>query len=375
MEAFYTAIWVAVFYSVYSFLAVHVLNARTDILFIVTAGLYFTMFLIRRFIKPVIPMFLAHIALICAVWFLSPDLQLLVMYFSMAILLSIFSMFQRYKRTQTFSTEFIIIASMFLIILTLVMGSQGHTHMYIHYTAILIFVIVGAKFHMRMYQFNLSLKAITQSTNQPVKKILYFDYKAMFVLSVVIIGLIIFFHVAFVRPALEATVSLLPDDLAFNIEDGPFQQRIMYGPVGGMPIISRVRDDAEPFLVWVILDWILVYIIMPALGLLALYGAFRWIINIYKLLGKNNSQVDKLTEGYEDEKEFILNPIPWFKHLLQHSHLNEHKIRRRFRETVVKQMKKGVPIESSDTPTQMAGKILLDDFYALAEEYAQVRYK
>ena len=376
MEALYTAIWVPIFYSFYTLLVLLVFDVRTDVLFTVAAVLFFTMFLIRRFIKSAVLMFLVHVVLICAAWFLSPNLHSLVVFFSMAILMTAFSMVQRYKRAQTFSPEFIIFTPLLLIILAIAMGTQGHTHMHIQYAAIIIFIFVAAKFHMRMDQFNLALGAITQSSNQPVKKILNFDYKVMLVMSVVIIGLIFFLHITFVRPALEAAVSLLPDDFAFNIEGGPPPELL---PGGGPPDMGIhdmfYQDNRGPFILWVILEWIFIYIFMPALGLLAIYGAFRGIIYIFRLLGKGSSRGEKLTDGYEDEKEFISNPVSWFKRLLRRSPKNEHKIRRRFRETVVKQMKKGVPIECSDTPAQMAGKIHLEDFDSLADEYAQVRYK
>jgi len=222
-----------------------------------------------------------------------------------------------------------------------------------------------------MAQINESLEVITQTSNQPVKKILTFDYKAMAVLSVVMVGAIIFLHVFLVSPALEAIsgirINVLHEPL--NIQDSiPELEQAGFAP--GMALIGDI--DAEPMLIWRVLERLFMLLVPPLLVLGVGYFIFRVIREVYRRLGMKNAQDTEHASGLEDIKEFI--SAPKLKRTWFFGPRGEHKLRKRFRETITRHIKKGVPIKKSDTPFDMAGKIRAEDIGSLVDEYAAVRY-
>ena len=378
MNIYYSMVWMAIFYGLSATPAVIFSIMRLDMLLLFVAGVHLCCLFIRLVIKPVIPMFIAHLAFPVAAWFFAPALPHLILYLCIPVVLVVFSLYQRYSRALTFSFEFAFFASLTLIALALFLGYQGHAYMYAHYAAMIIFVYIGGRLHIRMTMVNASLDVISQNSTQPIKKIMTFDYKAMLVLVLILVGLIMALYVFLLRPSLEGLVGLIPDaQIDFELQPEYVFPPVMPPAQGGSELywLWLIVDDADagPALIWVILDWVLVIalpiVIVPALGVLT-YMAVR---HLYRKMKHKKADDRELDGGYEDIKEFI--NIPWQKRQWRRGPRNEHKIRRLFRETITRHMKKGVPIKNTDTPAQMTDKIQSEDIGILAEEYAAVRYK
>ena len=373
MEAFFCAIWVALLYALFAMPAILNYGVQSGVFFLLVVVIFFSMFLIRRFIKSAVLMFLAHLLIPLVVGLFSIRMPYIVLYLGMTVVMMLFSLYQRHERTMTFTPEFAIFAPIIVVVLAIALGFQGHAYMYTTYAAIVIVVGAGSRLHLRMTKLGQNLDHLTQGA-EPVKKILKFDYKAMLVLGTVLVVMILLVHIVLVRPAVEGLADLLPQELTFDMDSGyidiyAFTQNIYFDSVGFFP-----WDDSGPFFMWVVVEWLALYIVMPIIRLGIAVVILLAIFRIYRAWNKRKWQPSVARGGYTDEKEFITDHS-WVTQLLRMTTRNEHKLRRRFREAVLQEIKKGVPIVSSDTPSQMANKILSDDFTALAEEYAQVRYR
>jgi len=375
MDALLNFIWLAFFYAVLATPVVLWLDLRVDVLLLmmVIGSCYF--FIIRRAIKPVAPMFLAHIIVPVAAWFLAPGMFYMILYIAAAVVLGFFSVYQRYKKFQTISSEFLFFAPGALVALALIVGYLGHTHLYPHYGALIIIVAVGGRLHSRMSTMNTSLRAITLSSNQPLEKILRFDYKAMIILTLLLVGLVLLINVLFIRPILEVISGI---SINFTLEptepgEAMIPQDIFDGGVGGInPLQYLANTYREPnrffVIFWQIMMWAISIVAVAAICILV----FFIILTIYRRMRFKKSGDEDLNEGFEDIKEFI--PTPKARSWWRRGPRGEHRVRRLFRETVTRHMKKGVPIKCSDTPLQMADRITKEDIGGLAEEYAGVRY-
>ena len=373
MDAFLNIVWLAVFYGLFVVPSVLWLEIHLGVLLFASLSAQLFFFLMRRFIRPVVPMFLVHLILPAAAFYFAPGILSQVAYVGVMVVLGAFSLQQRYKRSATFAHGFGIAAPVALVVLALFMGRQGYDYLYTIYVVLIVLAGVGSKLHIRMTYVNDSLAVITQTSTQPVKKILAFDNKAMAVLGVVVIGLIVFLHIFVLRPALEAAYNMRPS-INLDIQmDGDFHIPQTPQRTGGgdmdMFIDSMYR---EPWLLWVILERILM-VAVPVVGVLAIgYAIFRVARSVYRRMNIRDNRDHKHASGYEDVKEFIRTPRArrsWF-----FGPRGEHKLRRLFRETMTRHIKKGTPIKNTDTPVEMAGKVQAEDISGLAEEYAAVRY-
>ena len=373
-DIIFNLVWLSFFYGIFIMPAYLFFRLRLDTLLFIAVAAFTYFFLIRCLIKPVVPLFLAHIIVPIAVWFLAPGLFYILLYVSMVALMVVFSLFQRYKRTRTFSSEFLIFVPVFFVVFTLIMASQGHGYMSALFGVLIVIVSIGGRLHVRMTHINSSLEAITQSSNQPVEKILAFDYKAVVVLGVLLVGLILLLNAFVVRPALEAVVDRWPD-IQFEPVVPPEPEGIGAGVPPEMGVIGYFMSlpARGPALLWRILDFLLLYVGLPLFALVFCVLIFRITRNIYKRLRKRKNQELNLDDSFDDIKEFIRTPRAKRSRFL--APRSENRLRRLFRETVTRHMKNGVPIIKSDTPGQMTGKIHGEDIRELAEEYAGVRYR
>jgi len=374
MDMLLNLIRMAAFYGVFAVFTVLLLDYSWHVVFLVTVGITMGLFLVRRFIKPVVPMIIVHLAFLVAVWFIAPDFEsgvyYQVVYFVFAIVMVFISLYQRYRKTTALTFEYGLFVSLFFVILAFIAGHQGNNVLPFQYALIIVFVFIGSRLHMRMSQVKTSLDAITDNSyNQPLKKILAFDFKTTVALVLLLVGLVLVFHVFIVRPVLERVADALPM-LEFNLHDEAEEGRFYYIPPVDVPQGAASSGEfewaavrGETFFLWVILER-LIFVLFP---LLLAFMVYR----IIKAMRYKKPYVSELPDGYEDIKEFITTPR---KRRWRRGPAGEHRLRRHFRETVVSHMKKGVPIKQTDTPEQMANKVLAEDFDALTKEYTVVRY-
>ena len=375
MDIFANILFLVLFYGILATpVLVFFIDVGVDVLFVVMAAVMCYFFVIRRVIKPVVPMFLAHVAVPVAAWYFAPGQHYVITYFIMTVMLTIFSLYQRHRKTLSFSYESTIFIPLSLVIAALIVIYFDHYYMIVPYAALIITISVGVRLHSRMYHINASLELISQNSTQPVQKILAFDYKILLVLTPVFVGLILLINHVIIRPILEAISGFRLNTQIDYTELPPFE--LLPGQslpmAGGLPP-ELMGLDNEPSIIWRFLEIVVFYAILPlvALGLIILL--FRTIRKIYVKMRLKNYQSPDLTNGFEDIKEFIRTPKA--KRIRRRGPRNEHRLRRLFRETVTQHIKKGVPIQKSDTPLEMADRILSEDISELTEAYEAVRYK
>jgi len=377
MDALLNLLYLVFFYGLIISFVLPFFEMQIVILLIITTGVSFFLFFVRRLVKFTSVMLIAHLLIpVGAAWIYSSNLFYLLAYMAMSVTLTIFSLYQRYKKSNTFTPEFTFFAPLVLIVGALVAGHFGHTNMYIPYAVMIVFLGIGSRLHTRMSLVNSSLEAITQNSTQPVQKILAFDYKAMAVLTAVMVGMILFLNRFLLRPILQfiAQLSLNIDfDLGFDPLMEGYHQEPGVELHGENPFLDMMEGaNNEPALFWRILEFFTFYVVLPLIGLMMIIALFRFTIKIYYEWGLKKERDQDLANGFADIKEFISSPK--IKSLWRRSNKNEHRLRRLFRETIIKHMKKGVPISKSDTPMEMVTKIHKEDIGALAEEYGAVRY-
>jgi len=373
MDILFNTIVMAIVYGFFAAPALILTNIGIQNLLLFIIGGFVYLFLIRRVIKPAVPMFLAHMIIPLAAWFFSSGVIDSIAYMIVAAYLILFSLYQRYKRTKTFSSEFIFAISIALIILTFVAVHFGFTFMIGSYAGIIVFFCVGTRLHMRMYQVSTSLEVITQNSGQHIQNILTHDYKTMFILGVVLVSTILMLGLLVITPILRLIprinfeqVDIPPDEIEIEMFDAVFS------PANEIELLREHNEDTGgPFLIWRVLEWLILYIAMPALGLFILYLMLTKIRKIFKIWKYKAGFDPNLNNEIADIKEFIRKPKVKNRWL---GRGKEHKLRKLYRETITRHIKKGVPIIKTDTPDEIKLKIITNDITTLTEDYASVRY-
>jgi len=375
MDFYMNIVFHALFYGIFITPVILFFDLQVVAVLLLMLAVVVYLFLARQLIKPAVFLFIAHIPILAAAWFIAPDVYTFLLYLAMAATMVAFSLFQRFRRTQTFTPEFLIFSPLVLIALALFVGSQGHGHMYFLYAVILIIVCVGGKLHIRMTTVNTSLDVIAQTSVQPVQKILAYDYKVMLILGVIIIGLAIAISTIVIRPVLEA-ISNISINIDLSVGEDPIDawEMLPEPPANASDITQLLTsyNPRGPFFLWRVLELFLIFAVLPYIGIKLLIFLYRFIGSFFEKLQAKDTPNFEVT-GFEEIKEFIRTPK--VKKLRKRGLHNENKVRQLFRDTVVRHIKKGVPIQKSDTPGQMAGKIATDDISGLVEDYWAVRYK
>ncbi|MCL2361105.1 MAG: hypothetical protein FWC73_04725 [Defluviitaleaceae bacterium] len=374
MDIFLNILIFMLVYGIFLAPAVIFLDAQPVGLLGMMLGAFSYLFIARRFIKPVIPMFLAHVVLLFAAWFFATGVLYTVAYMVVTVAFVVYSLFRRYRRGTTFTSEFTFFAPITLITLALVLVYLGHGHLVGPYTGMIIAICVGTRLHMRMFQVNASLEVITQSSDQHIQNILTFDHKTMLFLGLILVGMILLLNTLIITPLLDVISTFRPN---FQVDIAPdeYEHDMIWnmGMEGGMGFPPELMDYVRgPALIWRILEWIVLYVGMPALGLAVLYLILTKIRNLFNLWRLRKNPDSEIRDEFADVKEFIRKPkakTRWW------NRGKEHKIRRLFRETITRHIKKGAPIIKTDTPDEMTGKITIEDITTLTEEYAIVRYR
>ena len=378
MDIFLNIIWLAMFYGIFLAPAVTFFDMWADLLLGVMTGIFAYFLFLRRVVGPVALMVLGHIIVPIAAWILSPGLFYILVYFVMAVVLTVFSLYQRYRRAMSVTGELVSFAPLVLIVLGLIAAYNGAANVVIPYATMIIITAAGGRLHQRMAQVDMSLAAISQNSTQPVKKILDFDYKAMIVLGALLVALILVLNTVVFRPLLSFIAGNIPNlNFEFTISDEDYMTYFGGGSDGGGPgamyMLMAEQDANRSFFIWRILDVIL-FIVLPVLiGVFAFSALAALVHNIYMRWKKRGLEVPDMADGEADIKEFLQGPR--LRNLWRRGPSNENKLRRRFRETVARHIKKGAPIKKSDTPIEMAVKIVSEDIGELADAYAGVRYK
>jgi len=374
MDIFINALWLAAFFGIWAAPALLFTDVRVSVLFVVMVAIFAYFLFVRRIIKSALYMFLAHLPVPIAAGLLARGLVPIIFYLGLTVVLTLFSLYQRFRRIKTPSSEFVAFSPVVLILSALLVGYYGHGNMYLPYAALVIFLGVGGRFHNRMSMVDTSLDVISQNSTQPLQKILAFDYRAMVVLGVLLVGVILLLNRLVTTPFLRLVTRLNPNfNLTWEGQEGDFDWMFARDPMAGSLPMDEIFYYSEPWLIWQVLERFLTFVALPAAGIVAMVMLFHTLRNIYSNWRFKPEIESELDDGREDVKEF-LSGTPLGGLWRRRTPRNEHRLRRLFRETMTRHIKKGAPIQKSDTPLQMTGKVQTEDISGLAEEYGAVRY-
>jgi len=140
-------------------------------------------------------------------------------------------------------------------------------------------------------------------------------------------------------------------------------------PAEQQPPMMLPPADAKPWLIWVILEKIIFAAVIAA----GIAGAIALVIYVCVRVYKRFYGAVKS----DDEVEVIPhdNMAAEAIKALRAFFLPLSGVRRHFYKKIKRHMGKGVPIQPSDTPEDMARKITEEDIGRLTEDYQQVRYR
>jgi len=239
------------------------------------------------------------------------------------------------------------------------------------YPALLTLAVVGRILLIRMVKMDVSLDTMYNTYNQPINKIMAFDYKLMLGLGAAFAIVAVVLYLAIFAPLSGLLVDNLPNPPQFELDA---EGRGLFRDVRGEPTPPTGEDfrlqGQRSF--WNSIGSIFFLITGIAMTIGIIYGAF---IILRYLANRKTAKPELGIEScdLEDEREFIL-PRNDSRKKRRAVESSLHPIRRLFRDTAKKHIKMGVSIKKSDTPTDIAKRIVTEDINNLANEYAEVRY-
>ncbi|MCL2420577.1 MAG: hypothetical protein FWD03_01855 [Defluviitaleaceae bacterium] len=366
----------AVFYGVF-LIAIIALFRDSYPVFLLLIGLmpFFINFLARHFIRNVILMIFAHLAFPVAAYFAVADFIPRIITVIILLLFMLYSLVRRIKGKAVAEEQlFCTFGSLSLAIMCFAGISLGHHYAAIVYPILIMVIIIGHAIYSRMAKVDMSLEVITQTSTQPVRQILALDHKMMPVLVAVLLLFTFVAYVAFADPLMRLIASHISiPQFETTGYDGPFINTNHFSMLQA-PGLSFLAMGAETHPIWAFLDAMIYYLLMSVAALLAAALLITSIVTLYRLLGHK-----KAAPAYagEDEKAFVIpeKVKNARRKLWDFFPMPEDKTRRMFRKKIMKHKKMGVPINKSDTPTQMVDRIQSEDISALATEYEKVRYR
>jgi len=372
------ATYLLVFYGLF----VTVLFAYSgDILDLQRAGLlavpFVVNFFLRRISRIVVVSLIIHL-LVPVIFLAAMPFEMYTLIWAVGLfVMAIFSTTYPFNKAPSSAAAFVATSTILFIVLSVWAGNRGYWGLASVYPPVLVGIVLGRHFLMRMLQMNKSLEAIQSTSQTPVKKILVFDYKVAMGLIVLMIGMIAVFYVFLVGPALRLAAELapgLPQFPTFEADAEP--ERVHALPPGGMNF-DDYMSIADTSNIFARLLGMLLRIIFSILAIVAVGALIALIIQaIIKFVGLRSSRVKQMrdVDGLEDEKEFVFPVEKWRKQRSKIFAKNEHPVRKLFRETAMLHIKNGVPIVKADTPAEIANRIKSENIAGLVEEYSLIRY-
>ena len=239
------------------------------------------------------------------------------------------------------------------------------------YPALLTIAVVGRILLIRMVKMDVSLDTMYNTYNQPINKIMAFDYKLMLGLFAAFAIVSVILYLIFFAPVYGLIMDNIPTPPRFEF-DAEGRGLLHYDRTGMPPAGDDFRIHGHRSF-WNTIGSVFFLITGIILTIGIIYGAFiilRFLANRKTAKAKPGMESCDL----EDEREFILPRTNNRRHR-RAMETNLHPIRRLFRDTAKKHIKMGVSIKQSDTPTDIARRIITEDIGELASEYAEVRYK
>ena len=384
IEILSNLLFAALFYGIFAVAVYVVSGSRWELLRLGLIVVFFAInFFLRRVSKVLGVLIAVHLvvpsAVAAVVLLLIPFSWLGVVWIVISVAAAGYSIWYVIRGVSV-TDSYITVTDLAFIAISLWAAWAGHWHLVALYPSLLVFMVVGRTVVAHMVEMDMSLEAIQLASTQPVKQIITFDYKLAAGLAVFMIGGAVILHLLILSPIIAALWDIFPGlprpmlDLNFETTTEYQDMYIPAEPQAPDHIseyfqdVDRIQFTIPRFIV--LLFQILIGGVILAVIIGVIYTIMRSIIYFLGRRVEAHEPEDFMGEAI-DEKEFV---FPKSK-ILRKRNTNEHPIRRLFRETAKKHVKMGVPIEKSDTPTDMANRIQAEDISGLTKEYAQVRYK
>jgi len=267
------------------------------------------------------------------------------------------------------------------------------------YPFLVLTISVCGPVYARTIRLDSTLESITLASVQPVKRILYHDFRMMLGLSGALLGVVLLVGLAVIPVArvmrITGSVSVpLPytspgvysPSIALFDGDTPLPQEapptIVYIDAPTLTIPRTIRDQAERVariiaVIFAVGGAALLLIVLPAVIIRAIYMFIKIRREGRSTRKSKILQQNKLPPVYDerhddDEREFV---FPFLQKRHRRPVIPTNPIRRAFRDKIMEHIKRGAPIHVSDTPTDMVKRIKNEDLTQLAARYCETRYK
>jgi len=331
-------------------------------------------FFMRRVNNRMIVSVAVHMALPIAAFIFLPFTVINVLWIGLFILLATHSLWIQFRK-HTDGTGFAPFCIGAFIAILIWASLAGNTDFISIYPPLVLFIVAARFMLFRMQQADRSLEAIL-NTSQKVKEsnlrsILSFDYKLTAGLFIFLLALSALVYFTLLSPVIGALQGLAPS--LPTIDVSPTGSEYYHLGTRSLTPPEFPMEDNPPSRLSIVVIMVLTILLGGMFGvavLWLLYIISRWLL---RFLSRRKTPLADAGE-LPDEKEFIA-PISARSKQAKMQAMQEHPIRKIFRETIVRHKKMGVPIKPTDTPSDMAKRIHSEDITTLTEEYRNVRYK
>ena len=333
-------------------------------------------FLLRLIIKRVWIALPFHLIFPIAAFFLADGIFMIIVWVLAMAAAGICSLRHYFKQQPTSGMGVIVFYAAVFFVLAMWTAQAGYWNLSPIYPVLMMVSALAHVIIMHMLEIDKGLGAVQLFSTQPIGKILSFNYKLIAGLGVVVSGITLLFYFAIARPVLGFLIGLLNQleipalemDMSWTLTQAP-------GTMGSPDWVEYFIQDYEPSL-FVQFILLLLNIIMIVVGIagvcfvifIVFKGIFKWLAH-----GSKREIWEAPDADTGDLREFIL-PVNKGVQRKRFGKDTEHPIRRKFRETVIQQIKLGVKIEPCSTPTDISRLVSGEDINALTEEYSAVRY-
>ena len=334
-------------------------------------------FFIRRITQKLALSIAIHL-IMPAVFLLMPIEISYLMWLLAFILSAIFSILYRSSKEPVSPSPFIVTSAILFIALSFWASNRELWPLLTIYPPILTGIVIVRYFLVRMLQMDKSLESVQSTSQMPIKKILQFDYKVSMLLFLLIVGMCTVFYVFFIGPALRTFTEILPGLPQFSPISYETQRNLSYSPViyGNFhDTMDQMPENSNIFatIIGLMLRSVFSFVAIISVGLFAIF-ALRAIIRFFGIRSELGKRGRSMSGGVDDEKEFVFPKKNWLNQKKNFLRENEDPVRRKFREMMQKNIKNGVPLIKTDTPTEISTKVA-ENIENLAEEYSIARYR
>ncbi|MCL2016723.1 MAG: hypothetical protein FWG68_10815 [Defluviitaleaceae bacterium] len=376
----YNLVQFSIIYGVAILIASFMFGRLTDVLYTLLTFVPFVFyFYVRTFVKNRVVMFALHLLPIIIATMLFTNVLERVFVLAILAVMFVLSIAGRIKNTPPHIDKgFSAFIAVFLTVLCFLGVWQGYYFLATVYPIVIIVAVLATVLHSRIDRTDSSLDAITQTSTQPIDRILAFDNKTNPILVAILLVLSLLFWLLLINPLL---VQISQIEFTGNPIEIPAAEHAEPPPAAeGLGLDFSMFMDAEqaaPHPFWELLSAMIFFVLQAAALLFGIFLVVRGVIMLYRFLAYNPQNIPDISKT--EEKTFIFSEkasniqLPFLRFL----NLSTDKTRVAFRKKILYYKKRGVPLTQFDTPAQITAKIAQshnENIEQLAQQYEQIRY-